>query len=129
MAWDSRMKSWALSPWSDVVALARTGAFSWVGELMRTHHCDSPGAPRSWPDRRAESALAGRLRDVAVRGTLVVGATKEANVGYRIDCADGMTVRGETMEELRTKAEQHVAEHHQGEDLDFEAVMATTKEE
>ena len=54
---------------------------------------------------------------------------KEANVGYRIDCADGMTVRGETMEELRTNAEQHVAEHHQGEDLDFEAVMATAKED
>jgi hypothetical protein len=54
---------------------------------------------------------------------------KEANMGYRIDCADGMTVRGETIEELRTNAEQHVAEHHQGEDLDFEAVMATAKEE
>ncbi|HEV8564599.1 MAG TPA: hypothetical protein VGR41_06765 [Actinomycetota bacterium] len=50
-------------------------------------------------------------------------------MGYRIDCADGMTVRGETIEELRTNAEQHVAEHHQGEDLDFEAVMATAKEE
>jgi hypothetical protein len=54
---------------------------------------------------------------------------KEANVGYRIDCADGVTVRGETMEELRTNAEQHVAERHQGEDIDFEAVMASAQEE
>lgn len=50
-------------------------------------------------------------------------------MGYRIDCADGMTVKGETMEDLRRNAEQHVAEHHQGEDIDFEAVMASAQEE
>ena len=50
-------------------------------------------------------------------------------MAYKIDCVDGMTVHGETMEELRTNTEQHVAEHHQGEDLDFEAVMATAVEE
>jgi hypothetical protein len=50
-------------------------------------------------------------------------------MGFKIDCADGMTVRGATMEELRTNAEQHVAERHEGEDLDFEAVMATAVEE
>ena len=50
-------------------------------------------------------------------------------MGYKIDCADGMTVRGATMDELRTNTEQHVAEHHQGEDLDFEAVMATAQED
>lgn len=31
--------------------------------------------------------------------------------------------------ELRTNAQQHVDEWHQGEDLDFEAVMATAREE
>jgi hypothetical protein len=50
-------------------------------------------------------------------------------MGYKIECVDGVTVRGETMDELRTNAEQHVAEMHQGEDLDFEAVMATAQEE
>jgi hypothetical protein len=64
-----------------------------------------------------------------VRSTVVFGLPKEANVGYRIDCADGVTVRGDTMEELRTNAEQHVAERHQGEDIDFEAVMASAQEE
>ena len=50
-------------------------------------------------------------------------------MAYRIDCGDGMTVTGETMDELRTNAQQHVDEWHQGEDLDFEAVMTTAREE
>jgi hypothetical protein len=50
-------------------------------------------------------------------------------MGHVIDCVDGMQVRGETMDELRTNAEQHVAEYHHGEDLDFEAIMATAREE
>jgi len=40
-----------------------------------------------------------------------------------------MQVRSETMDELRTNAEQHVADYHQGEDLDLEAIMATAREE
>ena len=62
-------------------------------------------------------------------GTIEARTEEEATMAYRIDCADGMTVTGETMDELRKNAEQHVAEHHQGEDLDFEAVMATAREE
>jgi predicted RNase H-like HicB family nuclease len=50
-------------------------------------------------------------------------------MGWKIDCTDGVTVRGETVEELRANAQQHVAEMHQGEDLDFEAVMASAQEE
>ena len=50
-------------------------------------------------------------------------------MAYRIDCADGMTVTGETLDELRTNAQQHIDEWHQGEDLDLEAVMATAREE
>lgn len=50
-------------------------------------------------------------------------------MAYVIDCVDGIQVRGETMEELRTNTALHVAEHHQGENLDFEAVMATAREE
>ena len=50
-------------------------------------------------------------------------------MAYVIDCVDGMQVRGETMDELRRNAEKHVAEYHQGEDLDLEAIMATAREE
>jgi len=50
-------------------------------------------------------------------------------MAYVIDCVDGIQVRGETMDELRTNAEKHVAEYHQGEDLDLEAIMATAREE
>jgi hypothetical protein len=50
-------------------------------------------------------------------------------MGHVIDCVDGMQVRGQTMDELRTNAEKQVAEYHQGEDLDFEAIMATAREE
>jgi len=50
-------------------------------------------------------------------------------MAYVINCVDGMQVRGETMDELRTNAEQHVAEYHQGEDLDLEAIIATAREE
>jgi hypothetical protein len=50
-------------------------------------------------------------------------------MSYVIDCVDGMQVRGETMDELRTNAEQHVADYHEGEDLDLEAIMATVREE
>jgi hypothetical protein len=50
-------------------------------------------------------------------------------MAYVIDCADGMQVRGETLDELRTNVEQHVAEYHSGEDLDLEAIMATAREE
>jgi hypothetical protein len=50
-------------------------------------------------------------------------------MAYVIDCVDRMQVRGETMDELRRNAEQHVAEYHQGEDLDLEAIMATAREE
>ena len=50
-------------------------------------------------------------------------------MAYVIDCVDGMQVRGETMDELRTNTEQHVAEYHQGEDLDLEAIIATAREE
>jgi hypothetical protein len=50
-------------------------------------------------------------------------------MGFVIDCVDGMQVRGETKDELRTKTEQHVAGFHAGEDLDLEAVMATAREE
>jgi hypothetical protein len=56
-------------------------------------------------------------------------AKKGAQMAYVIDCVDGMQVRGETMDELRTNTEKHVAEYHQGEDLDFEAIMATAREE
>jgi hypothetical protein len=49
-------------------------------------------------------------------------------MGYVIDCVDGMQVRGETKDELRTNAEKHVAEYHAGEDLDLEAVMGTARE-
>ena len=52
-----------------------------------------------------------------------------AQMAYVIDCVDGMQVRGETMDELRTNTEQHVAEYHQGEDLDLEAIIATAREE
>jgi hypothetical protein len=52
-----------------------------------------------------------------------------AQMAYAIDCVDGMQVRGETMDELRTNTEKHVAEYHQGEDLDLEAIMATAREE
>jgi anthranilate phosphoribosyltransferase len=54
---------------------------------------------------------------------------KGAQMAYAIDCVDGMQVRGETMDELRTNTEKHVAEYHQGEDLDLEAIMATAREE
>jgi hypothetical protein len=50
-------------------------------------------------------------------------------MAYVIDCVDGVQVHGETMDELRTNVEKHVAEHHKGEDLDFEAIMATAREE
>jgi hypothetical protein len=50
-------------------------------------------------------------------------------MAYVIDCVDGMQVRGETMNELRTNAEQHVAEYHEREDLDLEAIIATAREE
>jgi hypothetical protein len=50
-------------------------------------------------------------------------------MAYVIDCVDGMQVRGDTLDELRTNAEKHVAEYHKGEDLDFEAIMATAREE
>jgi hypothetical protein len=50
-------------------------------------------------------------------------------MAYVIDCVDGMQVRGETMDELRTNVEKHVTEYHKGEDLDFEAIMATAREE
>jgi tRNA A37 threonylcarbamoyladenosine dehydratase len=72
-------------------------------------------------------ALPCRLRVLSHR----VGATRNEGVqmGYVIDCVDGMQVRGETMDELRRNAEQHVAEYHAGEDLDFEAVMASARAE
>jgi hypothetical protein len=54
---------------------------------------------------------------------------KGALMGYVINCVDGMQVRGETMDELRTNTEKHVAEYHRGEDLDLDAVMATAREE
>ena len=50
-------------------------------------------------------------------------------MGFVIDCVDGMQVRGETVEELRTNTEKHVADYHKGEDLDVEAVMATARME
>jgi len=50
-------------------------------------------------------------------------------MAYVIDCVDGMQVRGETMDELRTNVEKHVTEYHKGEDLDFEAIMATARAE
>jgi hypothetical protein len=50
-------------------------------------------------------------------------------MAYVIDGVDGMQVRGETSDELRTNVEQDVAEYHHGEDLDFEAIVATAREE
>lgn len=50
-------------------------------------------------------------------------------MAYVIHCPDGVDVRGETMEQLRANATKHVEEMHQGEDIDFEGVMATAQEE
>jgi hypothetical protein len=50
-------------------------------------------------------------------------------MAYVIDCQDGMQVRGETMEELRANTAQHIAEHHEGQDLDLDAVVATARTE
>jgi hypothetical protein len=50
-------------------------------------------------------------------------------MAYVIDRGDGMQVRGETLDELRTNVEKHVAEYHNGEDLDLEAIIDTAREE
>jgi hypothetical protein len=81
------------------------------------------------PPKGARPPWIVRSRDEPESDNVLLRPREEAGMAYQIECSDGMTVRGETMEELRTNAEQHVAEHHQGEDIDFEAVMATAKEE
>ncbi|MBI2238502.1 MAG: DUF1059 domain-containing protein [Actinobacteria bacterium] len=50
-------------------------------------------------------------------------------MAWVIHCPDGVDVTGETEEELRRNAEQHVAEMHAGEDIDFEAVLASAQQE
>ena len=50
-------------------------------------------------------------------------------MGLVIHCPDGMDVRGENEEELRVNAEAHVAEHHAGEDVNIDEVMATAVQE
>jgi predicted RNase H-like HicB family nuclease len=50
-------------------------------------------------------------------------------MAFVIHCPDGIDVRGDTREELRANAEQHIAERHAGEDVDVEDVMATAEEE
>jgi hypothetical protein len=81
---------------------------------------------------RPGSCWDGCVEASSKRGADVASETKRkegAQMGYVINCVDGMQVRGETMDELRKNTEQHIAEYHKGEDLDVDAVMATARVE
>ena len=49
---------------------------------------------------------------MSVQGTRPFHTTKENIMSYVINCEDGITVKGDTMDELLDNAEQHVRDHH-----------------
>jgi acyl-CoA reductase-like NAD-dependent aldehyde dehydrogenase len=76
------------------------------------------------------AAQTGYGLSLAIQTTdIVSGAQKSVDLLENlVETADLYGAR-RLMDELRTNAEQHVADYHQGEDLDLEAIMATARVE